>query len=211
MNLDESMNLVISRLLLNRDFPKYQFERSIDGFLSLFIEEYLSAQCEAEVRYVAAEFPIKKVGNNQSTNVDYVFYRYGSSPAWLFVELKTDKNSANSRQMEGYDAFMKQPPQMSALLRQISEDITPNSRQKVKYKHLLDRIKESGPSTDIDAPIEIFYIIGYSLSAAELTAEESRHPKIKFHKLSQFADKLAGTKHPELWKHVSKLLPSEPR
>ena len=49
MSLDESMNLVISRLQLNRYFPKYQLERSIDGFLSLFMEEYLNLYYDSDV------------------------------------------------------------------------------------------------------------------------------------------------------------------
>jgi len=60
MNLDETISKVVERLERNRNFPKYQFERSIDVFLSLFIEEYLNVHCNADVQYVAAEFPLKK-------------------------------------------------------------------------------------------------------------------------------------------------------
>jgi hypothetical protein len=204
MNLDESMSLVISRLQLNRYFPKYQLERSIDGFLSLFIEEYLSLCYEADVRYVAAEFPIKKAENNQSTNVDYVLFRHGPSPAWLFVELKTDENSIRDDQMVAYNSF--QHIQMRTLLRQIRENIMPKSRQKRKYQYLLDTITRSDPPADIDAPIVVVYITGHSLAVEA----KAKYPNIEWVELSQFADKLDATKHPELWKHVRKLLTFTP-
>jgi hypothetical protein len=204
MNLDESMDLVITRLQRNRHFPKYQFERSIDGFLSLFIEEYLSMLYRTAVKYIAAEFPIKKGDNNQSTNVDYMLFRHGPSPAWLLVELKTDKNSVRDDQLKAYNDF--KDFQMRILLRQIRDNIMPKSRQKKKYQYLLDTIGQCVPETDSNAPIVVVYITGHSL--AEET--KAKYQNIEWVELSQFADKLAATKHPELWKHVSKLLTFTP-
>jgi len=172
--------------------------------LSLFIEEYLSLCYEADVRYVAAEFPIKKAENNQSTNVDYVLFRHGPSPAWLFVELKTDENSIRDDQMVAYNSF--QHIQMRTLLRQIRENIMPKSRQKRKYQYLLDTITRSDPPADIDAPIVVVYITGHSLAVEA----KAKYPNIEWVELSQFADKLDATKHPELWKHVRKLLTFTP-
>jgi hypothetical protein len=200
MNLDESLDLVITRLSNNRNFPKYQFERSIDGFISLFIEEYLCLHYGADVRYIAAEFPIKKTDNNQSTNVDYLLYRHGLEPAWLFVELKTDHNSMRDNQLTAYDSFRN--VRMRTLLAQISTNIMPGSRQKKKYHYLLDTIAKSQPTVDVDAPIIAIYITACPLPVKT---------KIKYHniewvELSQFTAKLRTSKHPELWKHVNKLL-----
>ena len=204
MNLDASMDLVVARLQRNRHFPKYQLERSIDGFLSLFIEEYLSLLYHADVQYVAAEFPIKKEGNNQSTNVDYVLFRRGDSPAWIFVELKTDEYSVREDQLAAYNTF--KDVKMRNLLRRIQENILPKSRQKKKYQYLINTIAQSVLEPDIDAPIMVVYITGHTI-ADQL---KSKYTNIEWIELSQFANELSATKHPELWKHVSKLLTFTP-
>jgi hypothetical protein len=63
----------LHRLVANKDLPKYQFERIIDGFLGMFLADIVEhLQDSQRVDLVAQEFPLKKPGSYQSTNMDYI-------------------------------------------------------------------------------------------------------------------------------------------
>jgi hypothetical protein len=196
MGLDASFRLVIERLKYNRKFSKYQFERSLDAFLSLFIEEYLSSIHQSEVIYVAAEFPLKKQENNQSTNIDYLLLRKGLSPAWIFVELKTDKNSQSDKQLKTLDTLKNKP------FRPLFEDIQhilSNTKRKDKYNYLLSTIRSKCNSEkDFDL---LIHPICLSIPEPTLTIKNAC-PAIDWILLSQFDKQLSNTKHPELWSLV---------
>ena len=78
----------------------------------------------------------------------------------------------------------------------------PKSRQKKKYQYLINTIKKGVLDTDIDAPIKVVYITSRPVNAIL----KDKYQNIEWIELSQFTEKLVHTKHPELWKHVSKLI-----
>jgi hypothetical protein len=201
MTLDESIHLVIQRLHRNRKFPKYQLERSIDGFLALFLEEYLALHFGAPVVYVAAEFPLKKAGNNQSTNVDYLYLKGGSAPQWIFVELKTDPYSLREAQLHLY-AETAATTTMQQLVQQVEQGILPKSKRKEKYRYLLEVIRADGRDKVLDAPINIVCITSHT-AEARLRAT---YPQIAWVHLRDIAAKLTHTQHPELWRYVKDLV-----
>ncbi len=58
-------------LVANKRLPKYQFERRVDIFVSVFLADVLTALFGGTYQLVVPELPLKKDDNHQSTNVDY--------------------------------------------------------------------------------------------------------------------------------------------
>ena len=133
---------VLERLVDNKDLPKYQFERAIDGFLSAFLPSIVESVTGGDVALVAQEFPLKKPGSNQSTNMDYVLFRDGantSDRAWVFVELKTDPRSLNEQQEAIYATRLNPPAVMADLVDDVRQ-IRSASQVTAKYDELLGRL-----------------------------------------------------------------------
>lgn len=152
---EDYLREVFGQLARFKNLPKYQFERRVDGFISVFLTDILRATWDWDTEIVAPEFPIKKEGNNQSTNVDYLLYRTQNSSAedaWLFVELKTDKGSFDEVQ---YNTYKRAQVAGMAKLREDLNHIYRKTRDKKKYKALFEKLK----SSDLDRPIELVYVI----------------------------------------------------
>jgi len=151
--LASSLEEIFRRLDAWRAFPKYALERRLDIFLTPFLEPYLSQRMEAPVVLVAPEFPLKRDGSAQSTNVDYLLHRGGGRPAWVFLELKTDARSLSDEQLATYVAARQRGFQ--AVVDDIERDILPNTRQREKYRLLLETVRSAGSLADA---IEIAYL-----------------------------------------------------
>jgi len=58
--------------------PKVQVERVVGPILSMFIGDVLTAtlrddsRLSGDIKLIAPEFPLKKEGNRQSTNIDWL-------------------------------------------------------------------------------------------------------------------------------------------
>jgi len=123
----------------NRQFPKYQYERRIDAFVSFFLRDVLTAKgiiTKGDVQI--PEFPIDAEYNssNLSKNVDYFVFD-ASQSLGCFVELKTDHSSCDFSQLETYArAFGK--PWLS--LNEDIEQMRKASDKKQKYRALQDRL-----------------------------------------------------------------------
>ncbi|MBK9415311.1 MAG: hypothetical protein IPN61_18155 [Bacteroidetes bacterium] len=101
----EFLERVFKLLNNNSKFPKYQLERRVDIFINIFLEDILTNYFNdgSKVNYICPEFPFKKDGNRQSTNVDYLCSKESDgNKEIIFVELKTDKRSFDSSQLEIY-------------------------------------------------------------------------------------------------------------
>lgn len=146
----------LRRLVANKDLPKYQFERIIDGFLGMFLADIVKhIQNAQRVDLVAQEFPLKKPGTFQSTNMDYILFRYDeeSRPgAWVFLELKTDSRSVRSVQDEIY-ADILDMASMPELMDDVSS-ITARSSQAAKYLSLYSRFD----GYPLEREIEVMYL-----------------------------------------------------
>ena len=138
---DAYLKKTLSNLVANKKLPKYEFERAIEPFLSVFLPGIVASALDERataVSLVAQEFPLKKADCNQSTNVDYVLF--SSTPSerpWVFLELKTDTSSANKKQALTYAARLVKTP-MEELLKEV-ETIKGVSKKPEKYGALLER------------------------------------------------------------------------
>lgn len=151
---------VLENLIRNKRLPKYEFERAIDGFLGVFLPGILGATLGGRYRLVAQEFPLKKQGNYQSTNVDYVLYREAEPEypdVWIFLELKTDLRSVRVGQDEIYASLLASGTTLGQLLNDVDE-IRKRSRTTGKYRELLERFK----SFPTDCGIEIVYLAPFA-------------------------------------------------
>jgi hypothetical protein len=140
-------------LARNKPLPKYQFERRVDIFLTMFLEEIFYELFGWQVELVVPEFPLKKADNNQSTNVDHLLFRHGDEERWLFFELKTDRLSVRDNQMAIYREAMDKG--MLALI----EDLSPirkatHARNREKYDLLVERLTVF----PLNRPIELVYL-----------------------------------------------------
>ena len=148
---------LMASMAINKALPKYQFERRVDAMLALFLPGIFSNLLKWKVSTVVPEFPIKSLDNNQTTNVDYLFFREedadsGLSSAWIFFELKTDSASLSKTQLTTYLDAQKRG--MKALRTELNE-VYQATRHRKKYTKLFQRI-DSYPT---DVPIEIVYLI----------------------------------------------------
>lgn len=152
---EDYLREVFQQLARFKRFPKYQLERRVDGFIGVFLIDILKATWDWDTKIVAPEFPIKKEGNNQSINVDYLLYRKqnaSAQAAWLFVELKTDTGSFDERQ---YGAYKRAQIDGMVKLREGLNDIFSKTRDKNKYKILFKKLK----SFNLDRRIELVYLV----------------------------------------------------
>lgn len=178
----------LRRLVANKDLPKYQFERIIDGFLGMFLAEIVEDhQAAQRVDLVAQELPLKKPGSFQSTNMDYVLFRYDQGQrdgAWIFLELKTDSRSVRAVQDHIY-ADILDTASMPALIDDVRA-IAARSSQAAKYEALLARF-EGYP---LDREIEVMYL---SPDPHELPGYEGRFTSLTFRDLDRIeVDDYAG-------------------
>lgn len=178
----------LRRLVVNKDLPKYQFERIIDGFLGMFLADIVEDHQKARrVDLVAQELPLKKPGNFQSTNMDYILYRHDEDTrdgAWIFLELKTDPRSLRGIQDQIY-ADILDTASMPALIDDVRA-IATRSSHAAKYEVLLTRF-EGYP---LDREIEVMYL---SPDRHELPGYVGRFTSLTFKDLDRIeVDEYAG-------------------
>lgn len=181
------MHDLFESLIRNKDIPKYQFERRIDTILELLLPDFLSKHFDAIVEFAAPEFPIKKEDNNQSTNVDYLFHATSDNldKKWIMVELKTDRDSLHSNQIETYCKCKKDG--MKSIINNI-QSIRSNSSKKNKYDLLLERIQRFPP----DCPLEVVLITTFE------TNLENTYPDVTFFTIDDLIS-FKPNKYNEVW------------
>ena len=83
--------------------PKSQVERAVGPILSMFLDVVLTEtfrndqDLSGSLVMVSPEFPLKKIDNWQSTNIDWLMYNTQRQQL-LLVELKTSDTSTNDAQ-----------------------------------------------------------------------------------------------------------------
>lgn len=162
---DSYLEEALKNLVASKKLPKYQFERCVDAFLGVFLPEIVGATLGSRsVKLVAQEFPIKKAGSNQSTNVDYVLNIGGRGPRpWVFLELKTDPASMKDSQALIYAKRLGDAT-MTELLADVVQ-IQGVSSKVSKYQALLDLFP---PMEAIRGSVQVVYLTPGETSAAEL-------------------------------------------
>jgi len=156
-------------LVANKRLPKYQFERRVDAILSLFFPGLLKARFGWDVVVVVPEFPLKCIGSNQTTNIDFALFRRqtaANTPAWLLTEIKTDEGSLRTPHAEKQiGTYLSARDRGMIALQRDLPDVVRATKKKMKYRFLQQKLSPY-PS---DAPIEVWYVVS-AKSAAQLKA-----------------------------------------
>lgn len=127
--------------------PKYQLERRVDIFFSIYLEEILSKKLEIgkeQIKEILPEFPLrkeKKTGKEiyASNNADYaVFVAKNEKIKMYLVELKTEMDSISGIQKEYYKTAKGK--KLKEILKDIIE-IEKKSDQWRKYDYLLGKLE----------------------------------------------------------------------
>ena len=133
-----------------RNLPAYQLERRADIFFSIYLKEIIKHRFGDEIDdAIIPEFPIRKgtiypdiekKTRNLSFKVDYLAFSKSSETLYL-IELKTDKNSISSEQIQylnkAKDANIK------ALIDGVLA-IKDKTNSKIKYSYLLNELSKIG-------------------------------------------------------------------
>ena len=135
-----------------RHLPAYQLERRVDIFFGMFLPAVIEKEFCVDVDEVIPEFPLHKAllvdqqspqfesSSHHSVNVDFaVFGHKGESRRLFLVELKTDMESLNCKQLENMKKARCAGPKH--LIRGVKEAAC-HSRSKHKYEHLIRRLLE---------------------------------------------------------------------
>lgn len=191
--LDRSLKIVIDRLVRNRNIPKYQFERAVEPFLSIFLEEALERCLGEPLNFVVAEFPLKKPENAQSTNADYLFRL--ATGDWLLVELKTERSRVRLEQLEVYQSCVGS--RFEHLVARL-ETIENATRQKRKYKHLRSALEGHRP---YDGKVQVLYVTPH-----KTTPFEAGLTRVQWKSFEEIFNEFESVEHPELWRFVSRLV-----
>jgi len=104
--MENKIEQIFKNLESWRKLPKYQLERRLDIFFSIYLKEivevFYKEILKEEIQLsevIIPEFPLKKDGSNNSTNVDYVMFCKKKTKV-ILTELKTDVSSVNDKQIE---------------------------------------------------------------------------------------------------------------
>ena len=125
------------------EYPKYQLERRLDIFFSIYLPEILKEKgIYIELNDIFPEFPLKKENNNLSTNADYAIFDNKDDETNLYlIELKTEMNSISNEKKQLLYYKQVQKKKIIDLIKEIIE-IQKNSKQWEKYEKLLEDIEE---------------------------------------------------------------------
>jgi hypothetical protein len=172
--INKTLEMILSKLLLWKSFPNYQFERRIDIYFSFFILEILkSKNPELEIETIIPEFPlipIRDVKNRELKSVDIselkttAILEFGKSfktaqadfvcipksekQKIIMIELKTDAGSVDQTQLKRYRVLngRKWKEIVGVFLGKL---IAANGVDKEKYKKYLQSIKPYLPNFQI--------------------------------------------------------------
>ncbi len=142
------LRYVLERLKQWRHFPAYQLERRVDVFFSFLLPGIIRNEFKLKKTddlIVIPEFPLHKrevLGendSNESIKVDFAVFSKTDKQIYL-VELKTDNNSIEKKQLERMETAKNAGVQH--LLKGVIEcAIHSDSRRQRKYVHLIRELK----------------------------------------------------------------------
>jgi hypothetical protein len=100
---------MMDHILEGMMIPKVQIERVVGPILSMFLEDVLTETLRGDsltsgrFAMICPEFPFKKDGSRQSTNIDWLMYNLDRRQL-VFLELKTSDSSVDLEQSAIYHA-----------------------------------------------------------------------------------------------------------
>lgn len=132
--MEKTIENIFESLEKWRNFPKYQLERRLDIFISLYLPEILKkgidelqyAKIDEIKKNMYPEFPLKKTKDRSSDNADYAVF---IEKTIYLIELKTDTNSINDKQIKYYNNTLN-----NKTVEDIFEDIIEIENKSDKYE-----------------------------------------------------------------------------
>ncbi|MFG5779070.1 hypothetical protein ACFIQF_18550 [Comamonas sp. J-3] len=128
---------LVAHLIDGAMIPKVQVERSIGPVLGFFMADVLTTLLDnGSVVMLSPEFPIRKLGNMQSTNIDWLMLNLTTNEL-LLVELKTTDTTFRAEQAAIYEELQARIQAESAefLLTELME-IGNASQERGKYQRV---------------------------------------------------------------------------
>ena len=125
---------LMQHLMAGTMIPKVQVERSLGPIIGFFLADALSANLQEDIVMLCPEFPIRKEGNNQSTNIDWLMFSRTKQDL-LLDELKTTDTSFAAWQASIYEDLQNKiaSTQSAVFLAEDLEDIADESLERGKY------------------------------------------------------------------------------
>jgi hypothetical protein len=125
--------------------PKVQIERVVGPILSMFLEDVLTETLRQDplmsgrLTMICPEFPFKKDGSRQSTNIDWLMYNPDRRQL-VFLELKTADSSVDLEQSAIYHARQTEVRRAggSFLIEDLKE-LRDASGEHGKYSYIIDK------------------------------------------------------------------------
>ena len=128
--------------------PKVQIERAVGPILSMFLEDVLTETLRDDpdlsgpITMICPEFPLKKPGNRQSTNIDWLMYNTVRRQL-LFFELKTSDTSVDADQNAIYHGKQKAVnSEGGSFLIEDLEQLKGASKEYGKYLYILEKVSQ---------------------------------------------------------------------
>lgn len=142
-----AINTMLNNLDTWRHFPKYQMERRVDLFFSLFLREIIQdskfAGSKTLRKEIIPEFPFKNVeGLHTTVNFDYVLFSEDLHAAFI-VELKTDPTSAGDTNNPYLAGLLESNVTFTEIVNGLLL-VAKKSRHKMKYHCLLKKLENIG-------------------------------------------------------------------
>ncbi|MCD4817431.1 MAG: hypothetical protein K8S23_01920 [Candidatus Cloacimonetes bacterium] len=195
---DNFTNELMKEIIEGIKIPKVQVERAVTPILSLFIESVLNKYFESDKSYaglyklVTQEFPLKKIDNNQSTNIDYLLVNTSKQLVVLF-EIKTDVSSFDSKQLKRYLEYKEIISNNSLkILKDNLSSIRDASSKSSKYDYIISKFESAIIDPNVIKDVLIIYLVPHALkkhindeySSVDYVLEYSDLPKIINHTYS---------------------------
>jgi hypothetical protein len=190
---------LLSHLEANRGFPKYQYERRIDAFISFFLPDVLKARFGVVCTVRIPEFPVKKFDSNLCENADYLIFDEQTATLWL-VELKTDAGSVKPSQLDYYNRALTDS--WDALCAEVQQ-IRGRSAHGTKYDVVLNQMQKC---QDIKGRRAIYLAPKVAEKSFRIALDKSAEPVRtlwEFLSLEDFADTKVETRFPEEWQALA--------
>ncbi|MFC1578247.1 type I restriction enzyme HsdR N-terminal domain-containing protein [Thermodesulfobacteriota bacterium] len=144
---EKFLEAFFSQLREFKEYPKYQYERRIDGFIGFFLPAVLKSH-DINVSKIIPEFPVKAHPEYAlSNNIDYMLFDSSKNCVTL-VELKTDSVSVSEKQLEYYIETMNTPwGELKTHVKRVRQ----KSKQENKYKFLSNQMENIPDDVIMDA------------------------------------------------------------
>jgi hypothetical protein len=133
---------LLDEIIKDCKIPKVQVERTIGTVLSIFIEDILNEYYKKDIvegdkiRLVTKEYPIKKKGNDQSENCDFLL---ANKKFVYLTELKTSVGSFDPNQFELYNIVKNRIQSSESAF--LIDDVYELREKNEQYQFIINEIK----------------------------------------------------------------------